>query len=102
MPTSPDGLIPAGRSALVGTAIDFEGDAIKFQTIVAPAVYTIVNPVLDRVITVEIDGIFAVTLPGTVDVVSGDYLPNLGKNYLMIHCVDATTPAYVATWSTGI
>jgi len=102
MPTSPEGLIPAARSALVGTAIDFEGDSIKFQTIAGPTVYTIVNTILDRIITLELDGIFAVTLPGTVDVVNGDYCPNLGVNYLMLHCIDDAAPAYLGTWTTGV
>jgi hypothetical protein len=100
--TTPEKIIAATRSALPGTAIDMSGDSIRFKTLAGNTVFTISNPLLDRVVVVELDGVFTVALPGTVDVVNGDYLPNLGKNYLYLHCVDAVAPAYVGTWSTGV
>jgi hypothetical protein len=102
MPTTREKVIAAQRALLVGTAIDMTGPQFLFKTIAAPTVFTIINPVLGRVVMLELDGIFAVTLPVTVDIVTGDYLPNLGLNYLMLVCNDAATPAYVGTWSTGV
>lgn len=102
MGTSPEKQIGATRSALVSTVIDFNGDEIKTRTLTGNTVFTIINPILARVLTIEFQGLFTVGLPGTVDVINGDYLPNLGKNYLYLHCVDAVTPAYVGVWGTGV
>ncbi len=92
-------LEPLGRSAQVGTQLDMTGDEIKFATLVAPVVYTIINPELGRMLILELTGLFAVTLPASVVVINGDYSPNLGKNYLHLYCNDAVTPEYLASWT---
>lgn len=89
----------ASRSAQVGTIINMAGDEVKFMTIVAPTVFTIINPILSRLILLELDGVFAVTLPASVKVIDGDYLPSVGKNYLFIFCNDAVAPEYLASWN---
>ena len=90
------------RSAQVGTVIDMLGDEIKFMTIAGNTVFTIINPSVGRMIILEIDGTFTVTLPASVVVVNGDYLPLTGKNFLHLFCTDAATPEYIATWSVTI
>ncbi len=90
------------RSAQAGTVINMQGDEIKTQTLAGNTTYTISNPELGRVIIMELDGVFTVTLPGTVTVLNGDYLPSLGTNWLYLQCIDAATPAYNAFWTVTI
>ena len=90
------------RSAQVGVDIDMQGDEIKTQTLTGNTIYTISNPELGRVIILELDGVFTVTLPGTVTVLNGDYLPALGTNWLYLQCIDAVTPAYNAFWTVTV
>jgi hypothetical protein len=102
MGDSPEKQIAAGRSVISAAEIDFSGDAIRFKVLTGNIVFTIINPILDRVVMVELSGIFTVGLPATVDVINGAYLPNLGKNYLYLHCIDESTPAYTGSWATGV
>ena len=90
------------RSAQVGTDIDMLGDEIKTMTLTGNTVFTISNPTAGRMIILEIDGTFTVTLPASVVVVNGDYLPLTGKNFLHLFCTDDVTPEYLATWSVTI
>lgn len=90
------------RSALVGTVIDFSDDEIKYQTLSGNTTYTIINPALGGIVMLELDGVFTVTLPATVTVVNGDYLPSLGTNYLFLFCIDGVTPAYLGVWNVTV
>lgn len=90
------------RSAQVGTVLDMTGDNIKFETITGNTVYTISNPTVGNLIILEVDGLFTITLPGTVTVVNGAYVPAIGINYLHLYCLDAVTPAFIASWTVMI
>lgn len=90
------------RSLLQGTEIDFAGDEIRYKTLLANTVFTIVRPVLGRMLLLELDGVFTVTWPATVEVINGDYLPALGVNYAFLLCTDKVTPHYLCSWTTEI
>jgi hypothetical protein len=90
------------RSELLGTEIDFAGDEIRHKTIAGNTTFTIINPILGRVIMLEIDGVFTVTLPGTVEIINGDYCPNLGVNYLWLFCNNESAPTYLGSWTTEV
>ena len=90
------------RSAQVGDVIDFSGDAIKFRTLDDDTTFTISNPILGCMIVLELDGVHTVTLPASVNVVNGDYCPNLGKNILYLLCTDAATPEYQGVWTVEV
>ena len=37
-----------------------------------------------------------------MNVVNGDYCPNLGKNILYLFCTDAATPEYQGVWTVEV
>lgn len=87
--------LPAG-----GTPdVDFTASEIYTGTLAENTVVTLSNPILDKVILLIVDGAFTFTLPGTATVVGGGSYNGAVDNYIYVHCIDATTPAYVVTIS---
>ncbi len=91
----------AVRTQLVGTDIDMrEGaDDFRYKTLVGNTVFTISNPMLGKMVVIELDGVFTVTLPASVNVVNGDYCPNLGVNFLYLLVSNETGPEIQGSWT---
>lgn len=87
-----------GTVAMSANDIDFEAGAIFTKTIAANTTITISNPIPNKVVTVIISGDFALTLPSSVKVITGEYDGTV-DNYIQIHCVDAVTPSFWAVIS---
>ena len=99
MATTREKVEAATRAAWSSTTLDFTTSPVaRFKTLAGPETWTFANPKLDKVIHVRLTGNFAVTLPGTVDVLNGDYAPSVGTNWAYIHCDDAAAPHYNLTW----
>lgn len=85
------------RSALSGTEVDFTAfdGSILTKTLSGNITLTIINPLLMGIVTFEIAGNFTLTLPASVTILEGAYNGTATANYLMILCVDSTTPKYI-------
>lgn len=86
-------IMPSGATPQV----DFQAAEVYTSTISENTAITLSTPVLDKVITLVVDGNFTFAMPGSVTVLGGGTYDGATTNYIYIHCIDAVTPAYIAT-----
>ena len=80
---------------------NFEEADIFNITITGATTLSFTNPQLAAVKDIIVTGDFAITLPASVEELTGNTVDEAGVTLIQVLCVDQTTPSYFATIGTS-
>lgn len=85
------------RETLISSVIDYSTHELVRRVLPASETLVINNPILGKMVYLEVEPEgFDLSMPAYVKVLSGRFRSNT-VNYIYLHCVDASTPVYLAT-----
>lgn len=80
-----------GTSALAGTDVSWKAEPIRTKTLTGATTLTFSNLIVNKTITLRMTGAFTLTLPTSVNMVSGTY-DGTKINLIQLLCVNSATP----------
>lgn len=86
-----------GDLTITSNAIDWATGFYKAITLTANTTYTFTNLEKGKTICLKMTGSFTPTFPASVTIVNGGAYDGTKQNYILLSCIDSTTPAVFAT-----